>query len=68
MMDVVAPNGEIANRRTAPLRYADFPISYTIGVLSDRYPTASIVPTSIPEGDDTYRIYYHVPPTAERVN
>lgn len=64
MMDVRAPNGEIANRRTAPIPMGEYPVPYIIGVLSERYPNASICPDPIQEGDTTYRIYYHVPVVA----
>lgn len=68
MMDLVTPCGEIANRRTSPIPYALMPVSYAIGRLADIYPEASIVPSAIPEGDTTYRIYYYVPDDTPVVN
>lgn len=60
-MDIVCPNGQIANKRSAAIAYADVNPIDAINEVMARYPTASIYPHPLPEGDFTYRIYWWQP-------
>lgn len=64
-MDIVCPNGQIANKRSAAIAYADVHPIDAVLEIEHRYPLASIYPHPLPEGDFTYRIYWWAPPTKE---
>jgi len=59
-MDIQTPCGMLANHRTAPIPYCELSPPEVISILRDRYPTASIYPHPMIEGDDTYRIYWYL--------